>query len=340
MNLSNIMQRCEATGAKGRFSNRTDSLGPVFEYPDESCKTWRQEIDINPGLKVVFANFQPHKNLSIGFEVEHPLVSFGFVISGDSTFTVSHGQSQNKIIHSKSGLSTLCFLQKSYGLVNFSSMKPESSLVIQMRPLLLDTFTEGWPDLFPHDFRDIVNGSKKKHYIKHEKMTPSMHIAAMQIISCPYQGVIRRMYLESKVLELISLKLLQMTSLEKGFDNLPVTQTGDIERIRKAREMLICKMDNPPSLLELAKSVGLTHTRLSRGFRELYGTTVFDYLRRQRLEKGRLLLEQDNMNIAEVAYTVGFSSPSHFARDFLRYFGTQPKLYKREISRRPECPRL
>lgn len=337
MNLSNIMQYCEATGAKGRLSNRTGCLDTVFEYPDEICKTWRQEIEINPGLKVVFANFQPHKNLSIGFEVEHPLVSFGFVISGDSTFTVSHGQSQNRIIHSKSGLSTLCFLQKSHGFVNFSSMKHESSLVIQMGPLLLDTFMEGWPGLFPHDFRDIVNGSKKKHYIKHEKMTSSMHIAAMQIISCPYQGVMRRMYLESKVLELISLKLLQMTSLEKGFDNLPVTQAGDIERIRKAEEILIRKMDNPPSLLELAKSVGLTHTRLSRGFRELYGTTVFDYLRRQRLEKGRLLLEQDNMNIAEVAYTIGFSSPSHFARDFLRYFGTQPKLYKREISRRPKC---
>ena len=331
------MQRCEATGTKVQSLNRTDCLSPVFEYPDENCKTWRQGIDINPGLKLVFANFQPHKNLSIGFEVEHPLVSFGFVISGDSTFSVSHGQSQNKNIHSKSGLSTLCFLQKSHGLVNFSSMKPESSLVIQMGPLLLDTFMEGWPDLFSHDFRDIVNGSKNKHYIKHEKMTPLMQIAARQIISCPYQGVIRRMYLESKVMELISLKLLQMTSLQKGFDNFPVSRVGDIERIRKAREILTCKMDNPPSLLELAKSVGLTHTRLSRGFRELYGTTVFDYLRRQRLEKSRLLLEQDNMNIAEVAYAIGFSSPSHFARNFLRYFGTQPKLYKREISLKPEC---
>lgn len=340
MNLSNIMQRCEATGTKVRFSNRTDSLGPVFEYPDEICKTWRQEIDINPGVKLVFTNFQPHENLSIGFEVEHPRVSFGFIISGDSTFTVSQGQSQKELIHSKSGLSILCFLQKSHGLVKFSSMKPESCVGIQMKPLLLDTFREDRSDWFPHDFRSIVDGSKKKHYLKHDKMTPSMHIAARQIINCPYQGFIRRMYLESKVMELISLKLSQITSLEKGFDNLPVSRVGDIERIRKAKEILIRKMDNLPSLLELAKSVGLTHTRLSRGFCELYGTTVFDYLRRERLEKGRLLLEQDNMNIAEVAYAIGFSSPSHFARDFLRYFGTQPKLYKRELSRKPECPRL
>jgi AraC-like DNA-binding protein len=324
MNLSNIMQRCEATGTKVKFSNRTDCLDPVLKYPDEICKTWRQGIDINPGLKLVTENFRPHKNISIGFEVEveHPLVGFGFIVSGDSTFTVSQGQSRKKFIHSKSGLSTLGFVQKS------------------IDPLLLDTFMEGDFNRLPHDFRAILDGSQKKHYLKHEKMTPSMHIAARQIISCPYQGFIRQIYLESKVMELISLKLSQMTSLEKGFDNLPVTQACDIERIRKAREILTCKMDNPPSLLELAKSVELTHTRLSRGFRELYGTTVFDYLRRQRLEKGRLLLEQDNMNIAEVAYTIGFSSPSHFARDFLRYYGTQPKLYKREMSRRPECSRL
>jgi len=340
MNLSNIMQRCEATGKNGRFSNRTDSLGPTFDYPDEFFKTWREEIDINPGVKLVTANFRPRENLSIGFKIGHPLVNFGFVISGDSTFTVSQGQSQKEFIHSKSGLSTIGFLHKSHGVVKYSGMKPESLVGIQMDPLLLNSFIKSQSDRFHHDFRAILDGSKNKHYIKHEKMTPSMHIAARQIISCPYQGVIRRIYLESKVMELISLKLLQMTSLQKGFANLPVTQAGDIERIRKAREILICKMDNPPSLLELAKSVGLTHTRLSRGFRELYGTTVFDYLRHQRLEKGRLLLEQDNMNIAEVAYAVGFSSPSHFARDFLRYYGTQPKLYKREISRRPECPRL
>ena len=340
MNLSNIMQRCEATVAEVEFSNRTDCLDPVLKYPDKISKTWRREIDINPGLKLVTENFRPHKNLSIGFEVEHPLVGFGFIVSGDSTFTVGQGQSQKEFIHSKSGLSTLCFLQKSHGLVKFSSTKPESSVGIHIDPLLLDTFMEGDFNRLPHDFRAILDGSQKKHYLKHEKMTPSMHIAARQIISCPYQGFIRQIYLESKVMELISLKLWQMTSLQKGFDNFSISQVGDTKRIRKAREILTCKMDNPPSLLELAKSVELTHTRLSRGFRELYGTTVFDYLRRQRLEKGRLLLEQDNMNIAEVAYTVGFSSPSHFARDFLRYFGTQPKLYKREISRKPECPRL
>ena len=340
MNLSNSIQRCEATVAEVEFSNQTDCLDPVLEYPDEICKTWRQEIDINPGFKLVTENFRPHKNLSIGFEVEHPLVGFGFIISGDSTFTVSQGQSQKGFIHSKSGLSAVCFIPKSHGLVEFSNMKPECSVGIQIDPLLFNTVMEKDFNQLPHDFRAILDGSKKKLYLKHGKMTSSMHIAARQIISCPYQGVIRRIYLESKVLELISLKLLQMTSLEKGVDNLPVTQSCNIERIRKAKEILTCKMDNPPSLLELAKSVGLTHTMLSRGFRELYGTTVFDYLRRQRLEKGRLLLEQDNMNIAEVAYTIGFSSPSHFAKDFLRYFGTQPKLYKREISRKPECPRL
>ena len=334
------MQGCEATSGKVEFSNQTDCLDPVFEYSGEICKPWRQEIDIHPGLKLVTANFQPHENLLIGFKVEQPFLSFSFTISGNSTFTVSQGQSQREFIHSKSGLSTVYLLPKSHGLVKFSKMQPESLVGIQMDPLLLDSVMEGQSDQAHRDLQAIVDVSKQKHYFEKEEMTPSMHIAARQIISCPYQGFVRRMYLESKVMELISLKLSQMTSSEKRIDNLPILRAGDIERIRKAKKILICNMDSPPSLLKLAKSVGLTHTRLSRGFHELYGTTVFDYLRRQRLEEGRLLLEQDNMNIAEVAYAIGFSSPSHFAKEFLKYFGTQPKSYRREISRRPVYPHL
>lgn len=135
MDLSNIMQRCEATETKVQSLNRTDCLSPVLEYPDEICKTWRQGIDINPGLKLVTENFRPHKNISIGFEIRHPLVIFGFVISGNSDFTVSQGQSQKGFIHSKSGLSTVCFIPKSHGLVEFSDMKPESSVGIHIDPL-------------------------------------------------------------------------------------------------------------------------------------------------------------------------------------------------------------
>jgi AraC-like DNA-binding protein len=89
------------------------------------------------------------------------------------------------------------------------------------------------------------------------------------------------------------------------------------------------RMENPPSLPELARTAGLNETKLKRGFRQLYGTSVFGYLRNQRLDKACMLLASGEMNVTEVPYAVGFSSPSHFTRMFTRHCGVKPKDYLR-----------
>lgn len=108
----------------------------------------------------------------------------------------------------------------------------------------------------------------------------------------------------------------------------------DGERIRQARELLLRDMENPPTLFQLADAVGMTHTRLNRGFRKFHGATVFEYLRRQRLEKSRWMIDRGEMSLAEIAYATGFSSPSHFARAFLQHFGIQPSAYLKEVRHR------
>jgi AraC-like DNA-binding protein len=62
---------------------------------------------------------------------------------------------------------------------------------------------------------------------------------------------------------------------------------------------------------------------------QIYGTTPFDYLRDRRLEKAKIFLDEGNMDVTEVAYTVGYSSLSHFAKVFRQYFGTPPSNYRR-----------
>jgi AraC-like DNA-binding protein len=64
-------------------------------------------------------------------------------------------------------------------------------------------------------------------------------------------------------------------------------------------------MEAPLSLPELAGYAGINETKLKRGFRKVYGTSVFGYLRNQRLDKARILLETGDMNVSEVAYSVG-----------------------------------
>ncbi|MEJ2157126.1 MAG: helix-turn-helix transcriptional regulator [Desulfobacteraceae bacterium] len=77
----------------------------------------------------------------------------------------------------------------------------------------------------------------------------------------------------------------------------------------------------------MARAVGTTHTQLNRGFRRIYGTSVFGYLRKMRLEKARHLLEKGKMNVTEAAMAVGYNSLSSFSRAFSNHFGMKPMRY-------------
>jgi AraC-like DNA-binding protein len=172
--------------------------------------------------------------------------------------------------------------------------------------------------------RDIVNGANEKHYYHALTTTPLANMAIHQIFNCPYQCPLKRLYLESKALELISHNLAQFVSPESILKNPSVLRPDDIERIHHAREIISRDLENPPTLFELVRLVGLTHTKLNRGFREIYGTTVFGYLHQIRLEQAKLLLEEQRMNVTEVALTVGYNSLPSFSTAFSKHFGLKP----------------
>ncbi|MCE5168405.1 helix-turn-helix transcriptional regulator [Paenibacillus profundus] len=74
-------------------------------------------------------------------------------------------------------------------------------------------------------------------------------------------------------------------------------------------------------LFELARQAGLNDFELKAGFKELYGTTVFGFLREKRLEQALCLLQQGQMNSSEVACSAGCSNPEYFAAACREKFG-------------------
>ena len=108
--------------------------------------------------------------------------------------------------------------------------------------------------------------------------TPEMQIILHQIVNCPFQGLIKEIYLQTKCLELMALKLEPDTAGERELMRSRILRGDDINRIYHARAILISDFDNPPSLLELARQVGLNDYKLKIGFRQVFNTTVFGYL--------------------------------------------------------------
>ena len=136
-------------------------------------------------------------------------------------------------------------------------------------------------------------------------------------------GGLRRLYLDGKVLELLSLRLAQL-----GIPDRLLTDSATVgrhaRRLREAKAIVEARIAEPPSLLELSRAVALSTTLLKRGFRELFGVSVFEHVRNLRLEQARAMLVEPGISVKQVARSVGYASLSHFAKAFRGEYGTSP----------------
>ncbi|MBP1989392.1 helix-turn-helix domain-containing protein [Paenibacillus eucommiae] len=159
------------------------------------------------------------------------------------------------------------------------------------------------------------------------QMTSSMKRIVHDIIHCHYEGDIKHIYLEGKVLELFAVYLNEAI-LEKNSPSplLGLSRT-DIANLQRAKDILDADLISPPSLSELAKLAYLNEFKLKKGFKLLFGLPVHAYVISRRLEVAFDLLEEGSMKITEAAYAAGFGKAGHFSEQFKRKYGVNPSEY-------------
>jgi AraC family transcriptional regulator len=99
---------------------------------------------------------------------------------------------------------------------------------------------------------------------------------------------------------------------------------ADREKIIKAREILLQHIGEPITIKELSRKVAINECYLKKGFKELYGTTIFDFYQSQRMEHARYLLYEKGLTVTEVSMMLGYSSISHFSTAFKKQTGLKP----------------
>ena len=312
---------------KARFSNHADSFETVREWPEELGKGFIREIELRPGFKLMLEDFQLQEDFVANTEVEPSPLGFSFCVSGRCKGTV-RGIKDDFIMGPKQ--SCLFFAPDSKGTLEHPLGERMHFVVIWVEPLLFQSFLGGEFDQIPTDLRGIIDGSNENHYNRVGSMTVPMQMAVHQILNCPYQGLTKRIYLESKAMELISHQLAQLVFAETGPKKPSKLRPDDIDRIREAWGVLSRNLQNPPSLFELARHVGVNKDKLNQDFHQIFGTSVFDYYYAYRLEQARQLLEERKMSITEVAFTVGYAQPGNFTRAFRQHFRISPQAYLRD----------
>lgn len=165
-----------------------------------------------------------------------------------------------------------------------------------------------------------------KKYYKDEKINPAMAVVLSQLFHFNLHQSIKKLYFKGKVYELLSLYFNR--SEDTNIEACPfLVDEDNVIKIRKAKDIVIANMAEPPGLQELADQVGINLKRLKMGFRQIYGDSVYSFLFDYKMDYARKLLDSGSYNVNEVGLKIGYSTASHFISAFKKKFGTTPKKY-------------
>ncbi len=284
----------------------------------------QETILLRPGMALILGDFYLTKQRLFDFYSSQDVCEFVFVLSG---------KFQNRLYGLRENVNItplFAALWLTPRLEGHHDCFPNSGICfvcVRIHRSLLVEIAGEYLRRVPEDFRLVLENKQDRLYYRFSRMTIPMQSAARQIFQCPYLGAMQKIFLEGKALELIS--HLMAYHFGGSVEEKDPLQKRDKKQIELARDILLEHMEAPLSLAEIARYAGISETTLTRGFRRVYGTSVFGYLRNHRLDKARMLLETGDMNVTEVAYAVGYSSPSHFTRTFAKQYGSNPREYLR-----------
>ena len=278
-----------------------------------------EEIILEDGFYVL--HFQNESNEVQVFEreINSTFIQIHFCLKGNSKFLFNNGSYSFDVLDDRS----ILLYNPQRTLPIHLENQPKTTLV----SLLISI--EKFHSLFSKEsgyipFLSDENSNRK--YYDDTEIKPIVSIVLQQIINSNINSSIRELYIKGKVYELLSLHFQKDENVEGEYCPFLVDEQN-VLKIRKAKEIIIERMAEPPSLQELANEIGLNIKKLKEGFKQIYGDTVFSFLFDYKMEHSRRLLETNQYNVNEVGVKVGYSTASHFIAAFKKKFGTTPKKY-------------
>ena len=172
----------------------------------------------------------------------------------------------------------------------------------------------------------LTKENRNKKYYKDGKISPSMTVVLNQILNFNLNNSVKSLYYKGKVYELLSLFFNKNESADT--EQCPyLIDEVNVAKLKKAKDLIIANMSEPPSLKDLSVNIGLSLNKLKEGFKQIYGETVYGFLLDYKMEVARKLLESGTYNVNEVGLKVGYSTASHFIEAFKKKYGITPKKY-------------
>ena len=282
------------------------------------------ETIIEEGFFILKFNNETDEIQRFKREVNSNFIQFHFCVKGTGSFSFNNGNYRLPIQEDTS----LLLYNPQRDLPIEVSVNPYSWVLSVLLPI------EKFHTLFSKEANYISflsEENKDKKYYKDTHISPSMAIVLNQLMNYNLHPTVKALYFKGKIYELLSLYFNRPA--DANVEQCPfLVDEENVVKIKRAKEIIISQMAEPPTLLELSKEINLPLKRLKEGFKQIYGDSVFSFLFDYKMEVARQLLATGSHNVNEVGLRLGYSTASHFIASFKKKFGTTPKKFVMGLS--------
>jgi len=300
-----------------------------WSCPSHMGQGFMYMINLRQDLALSMGNCCFSYPLAYRYDTAGSCVIFGFSLAGGVSTTIQHRPGPGSFRYLEQGCCVLSYQPRWKGITRYQPNSPLTGVQVFVSHNLFNSLLDHEYCRIPGDLNDMA--TNQCPYLKSLAMPPAVRIIVRQLLSCTLKGPMKTMYFEGKALELATMGLSLFAPPKQENKTPRPLRTSDMDAVVRTRELICRRFKNPPGLQELAKTVGLQHTRLNHCFREVYGTTIFNYVKELRLTHAKNMLDQGRTNVTEAAFEAGYASLSNFSRAFKSEFGTGPGAYLREL---------
>lgn len=272
------------------------------------------------GIRISYYNWHCKERIELEWKSNLDAVILCFNMKGK---TIINNKSYAKLFELGKYQHNLFYSQSSEGILKNDELQV-NTFMIQFNPDAFLRVTQDANNVLKRFGEEVIQGKTIVLSDDSLYMDVNMLNAINAMVSCKYQDELKKMFLLSKSMELLVLQAEAYNKLHYGAPKY-LKNEYDKERIIYAREYLVRHLDMPPALTDLAKIAGINEYKLKKGFKEMFGNTVFGYLADIRLEIAKTDLLENKKTASEIAFELGYSSAQHFSSAFKKKFGVSPK---------------
>jgi AraC-like DNA-binding protein len=309
---------------------------PISERAVLDDSSWRASIErlqIGPGLRVYLTDAQAHREMTMEARDDRAdqWVGGQVTIAGRADIDFLDGQ------HTHSAADQAILFRPS-GRRAAYTIKAGATFHSAGYGLELGLIERLFDGDVPEPLRDLLAAEIDSSRIVAMRGNRFMGSLASALFACGLNGPLRLLMIEGAVIQLIALQAAAADDQSAAGRRRPDLTAAEREALHAARTRLLADMRHAPTLGDLALAVSLTEKRLNAGFKQLFGTTVFETLRNERLEHARIALQSDKVTLKEIAFRVGYNHVPNFVSAFAARYGAPPRQYVERARRRGSDP--